>query len=218
MAAFRRFAPRLSTSDVASIAEEAVMFHWTDVFDHLVVIGIVKKLDSDRLSDIAGDALLLQRPDTLGMLMDSFDVNHSPASEMSLLEWAVQNDREDLTRLLLSKGASPETMSSGGNLLHRVHDAGVCQALIEAGADIENRNPEGDTPLLSAAKAAASRAVACLIDHGADVLVRDSQGRDVVGIAAGNGDHRTIAVLWSGGLLPNGPRTSGSRGRSALNR
>jgi hypothetical protein len=174
--AFRRFAPRLSKTNIAFIAEEAARHSWTGVFEHLVTTGTVKKLDKDSSSEITGLALLSQPLETLGALMDSFDVNHYQAPQMSLLQWAVQNDREDLTSLLLSKGASPETLSRGGNLLHLARHPGVCRALIEAGADVENRNAEDDTPLLSAVKARASEVVACLIDHGADVSTRDSEG------------------------------------------
>ena len=200
MTAFRRFASRLSKTDIASIAQEAARHSWTEAFDHLVTTGIMKKLGKDSLVRVAGVALLSQSLETLGVLMDCFDVNHSP-TRMSLLQRAVQNDREDITRLLLSKGASPETRSWGGNLLHWAHDVGVCRALVEAGADIENRDPEDDTPLLSAVKARAAEAVAYLIDHGADVLAQDAEGLDSFDVAARNGDRPTLEIFQSRGLF-----------------
>ena len=42
MAAFGRFTPRLSGTDIASIAQQAIENNWTDVFDHLVTTGVLK--------------------------------------------------------------------------------------------------------------------------------------------------------------------------------
>lgn len=114
----------------------------------------------------------------------------------------MQKGREDLTRLLLSKGVSPETKPVWGvNPLHEARHAGVCCALIEAGADIEKLNPEGETALLSAVRAGAAEVVDCLIDHGADISVRDGEGLDVLDIAMSGGDDPTLEVFQNHGLF-----------------
>ena len=56
------------------------------------------------MSEIAAGALLSQPVETLDVLMDDFDVNDFPTQQMSLLDYAMANEREDLTLFLLSKG------------------------------------------------------------------------------------------------------------------
>jgi hypothetical protein len=68
--------------------------------------------------------------------------------------------------------------------LHRAAWAGNFErvkALVEAGHDVNQRTPEGTTPLMGAVREGSSEVCRFLIDHGADVSVRlpsDGWGTD----------------------------------------
>jgi len=198
MKVFLRFVPRLHKADLAYLAEAAAENNWTTAFEHIVTTGLIKKLGKDCLSEIANVAFRSQPIETLKILLDGLDVNYFPRRELTLLESAVSHDREDVVRLLVSKGATVNIPTYLGDYpLHRAQHQGVCRALIEAGADIECKNPEGGTPLLAATEMRRAEVVACLLDYGADSSVRDREGRNIFEIASSHEDVATLEVIQS---------------------
>ena len=202
MKVFLRFVPRLRKADLAYLAERAAENDWRKPFGYLVRTGLIKKLSTDCRSEIASMAFGSQPIGTLKILLDGLDVNHFPGRELTLLESAVTHDRADVVRLLVSKGATVNVRTRCGDyLLHRAKSEGVCRALIEAGADIECKNPEGGTPLLAATEMRRAEVVACLLDYGADSSVRDREGRNIFEIASSNEEVATLEVLQSRDLF-----------------
>lgn len=83
-----------------------------------------------------------------------------------LVKTAIKNSNRDMVNSLLSFGANIDP-----HILHEVEikDASVLDALIEAGADLEARDAEGKTPLMTAALSNWESTVKILIQAGADV-------------------------------------------------
>ena len=203
MKVFLRFVPCLQEAELACLAERAAENDWREPFEHLVTTGVVKKLSKDCRSEIASMAFESQPIGILKILLDGLDVNHFPRRELTLLESAVHHDREDVVRLLASKGAKVNVPTYLKDYpLHRAQHEGVCRALIEAGADIECKNPEGGTPLLAATAMRRAEVVACLLDYEADSSVTDREGRNIFEIASGNEDVATLEVLQHRQLFP----------------
>ena len=71
----------------------------------------------------------------------------------------------------------------------------VIIALLEAGADVYQRDGQGESPLHGAAWADANRAVYELVSHGANVEARGSRGETPMHKAAGNGSVTVIHEL-----------------------
>lgn len=123
----------------------------------------------------------------------------------------------DMMELLLSNGASVEsrTDSTQPTALIRAceqgHEAAV-QLLVEAGANIEARRPNGFTPLFVAVTSANESLAKYLLQHGADKTSTLAGGTTVMDCAQGNDS--LLALLREDHLLQGpeiGPKQRSSK-------
>jgi ankyrin repeat protein len=77
-----------------------------------------------------------------------------------------------------------------------------CESLLEIGANVEWRNADGDTPLLSAVRRGHAETAALLLVHGADLNARGHDGLTPLHVVCRNGDVRTMNVLLNAGASP----------------
>lgn len=93
--------------------------------------------------------------------------------------------------------------------------AQICAALLEAGADVNARDPAGVTPLMEAARAGANAVIQALLPARPDPHCVDRRGRDALIIAASSrrANPDTVRLLLALGCSPT-RRTSD--GRTAL--
>ena len=99
-------------------------------------------------------------------------------SESALHFFATEN-RADVARWLLSKGANPNGTATGGSPLHAAAQLGhseVCQALIQAGADLNLQDKFGETPLHKASSGGYVEVITRLLDAGADPSIIEPCG------------------------------------------
>ncbi len=95
-------------------------------------------------------------------------------------------------------------LSSGAAIAGPLHDAArtgdpaLIQVLFDAGADVNERDAAGQTPLMSAAHAANSRTLDRLLMLGADTTARDNDGLLALHWAAFGGDPASVAVVLGG--------------------
>lgn len=116
------------------------------------------------------------------------------------LHLAVFFGHAEAARLLLDKGANISARTTNALANQPLHaavagsDTGarlVCaRLLVDAGADVNDRQSGGFTPIMSAAQNGDSDLAQLLLEHGADASARDDQGRSAVdlALAAGHGD------------------------------
>lgn len=95
---------------------------------------------------------------------------------------AVYNNQPEVVDFLLEKGAKPEThdQNAGNTALMGVCFKGykeLAEKLINAGADINQRNNQGATALTFAATFGHIEIARLLLDKGADVRARDVRGK-----------------------------------------
>jgi ankyrin repeat protein len=141
---------------------------------------------------------------------------------------ATEKGRHEIVRLLLSKGAKIEAIDDDGNTaLHLTRSKDIAMALIDCGADIEARNKNGCTPLLTErrpheivrlllSKGAKTEAIdddgntslhltysedvaMALIDCGANIDARNKKGRTPLLTAVMGGPHEIVRLLLSKG-------------------
>ena len=124
---------------------------------------------------------------------------------MHLAPWAGQ---PGTTRLLLERGADL-TAESKNPLCNQPLNAAVAgpnaetrtacvQLLLEAGADVDNRQVNGNTPLHTAAHSGDSSTVDALLTYGADVGLRSDDGKSAADYARDGGHGKLAQRLEAG--------------------
>jgi ankyrin repeat protein len=114
---------------------------------------------------------------------------------------ALYGEAEDV-RLLLAKGANPNTQNDGGGtaLMYAIEDAEKIRRLLEGGADANARSGEGRTALLIAVGRAGSYAVVkLLLEKGASASVRLADGRTTLSLAVAARDASLLQLLLDHG-------------------
>lgn len=98
-------------------------------------------------------------------------------------------------------GAAAAMLSAGAALAGPLHDAAVAgdgaaiDALLKAGADINELNQSGETPLLVAALAGKVKIVDKLMVLGADATIRNDRGMTALHAAAFFGEGEEVSLL-----------------------
>jgi ankyrin repeat protein len=111
----------------------------------------------------------------------------NPHGETPVMMAALRGDLV-LTRQLLDRGA--RIAREGWAPLHYAAsgpDPKVVELLLDRGAPIDARSPNGTTPLMMAARYGAIDAADLLLRRGADRLVRNDRGLNAADFAAGAG-------------------------------
>ena len=110
---------------------------------------------------------------------------------------------------LISRGAEVNLQDAKGNsslhvlsLVLNQKNAAALKALIDAKVNLELRNAEGETALLSAAKKLNLAGVKLLIAAGADTNVTDLKGEGVLAAFIRQGDRKAIKELTALGVKP----------------
>ena len=134
----------------------------------------------------------------------SVDVNHRFGDKTAL--WQSMSKRhEDVVRLLLERGADPNTPGNeyDHTPLHGAAGLGskeLVEMLLNAGADPMDQDEDtGSTPLHSAVYARSCEVIQILRDHGADPNKEDNTGDTPLTIAHEKGLMDIVDILKNGG-------------------
>ena len=132
--------------------------------------------------------VLLERP--------GIDVNAlNAAGESPLMLAAIQGDLVDV-KLLIGHGA--RVNQPGWSALHYAAASphtDVLKFLIEQGADVQARSPNGTTPLMMAAQYGSEDVIDLLLAHGADAQARNDLDLGVVDFAKLSGRRPVVEHL-----------------------
>jgi ankyrin repeat protein len=106
--------------------------------------------------------------------------------QMTPLLWAADCGHADIVKLLLEKGADPNTRDYRGRtaLFKAGKNVPMAKMLLARGADPNVRDQDGATPLWWAAHDKAVAIVNALLDHGADVNAQEKDGGTALMAAA----------------------------------
>lgn len=123
--------------------------------------------------------------DSLKLLQASgANVNNINLNEFSPLSVAITNRDEKMVRLLLDYGADPNSQPAGQPLLTEALSRGsakIFRELLDKGADVNAvRRGYGDTPLMLAVAMQRMAAVKLLLSRGANIRVKDVDGKSVL--------------------------------------
>lgn len=100
-------------------------------------------------------------------------------------------DMKGLTPLMVAASSlSPDQVVGPAEVVHEGDHAPIVEILVNAGAQVNARGPNGRTALMMAAKAGHLNSVRILLGHGADPALRDSDGRTAWELASKDGPSR----------------------------
>ena len=124
-----------------------------------------------------------------------------------VLMLAVLNGNREIIQMLLRTDAVihiNQENDAGRTVFHYVQelqtkDQGICEMLIEHGANINAQDKKGFSPLHLAAHSQRSLIVQLLLKHGADQGLLNHAGKTALDIAKGKRNHEIVELL--GGKL-----------------
>lgn len=113
------------------------------------------------------------------LLKQKADVNAAQGDGMTALHWAVYKNDLEMAQMLLQAGASLKAKTREGALtpLYMAATNGngaIIDALVKAGADVNQANALGTTPLMQASASGSVDAVKLLLDRGANINAKDT--------------------------------------------
>jgi ankyrin repeat protein len=98
----------------------------------------------------------------------------------------------ECVRLLAKAGADVNARDNDGNTpLHGIYLTDVEEELLKLGADVNARNNEGETPLFTNVD---NDSISLFIAHGADLNIRNNEGETVIEDAKDKGPAREEAL------------------------
>lgn len=132
---------------------------------------------------LQGDIVMLKM-----LLKKGVEVDPRNASGYTPLELAILNGRTQAAEVLIEAGAAFEP----SQLLllaaeKNVTDRDVIRFLTQRGADVNTPGPEGNTPLLIAARHGNHRLIHHLVENGADVNQRNQAGESALNLVRQRG-------------------------------
>jgi uncharacterized protein len=151
-----------------------------------------------RLADAAMNG---DRGAVVTLLRAKADVNAAQGDGTTALHWAAYKDDLEMAKALLAAGANVKAATREGGITPFYMacangDVSMIDAMLKAGADANSSKSNGTTVLMAAAGAGNADAVKLLLDHGADVNVKEaSHGQTAVMFAAALGRDAVIRLL-----------------------
>ncbi len=130
------------------------------------------------------------------LLKHGAEINRGMPDGSTALDLAILGGRTQVADVLLAQGAQLDASA----LLLKAAAAGVTDRdtvrfLIERGADTEQRNGDGDTPLLIAIRQDNHRLASHLVAQGADVNVTTADGQSALALARALSRPELISLL-----------------------
>ncbi|WP_367209774.1 ankyrin repeat domain-containing protein [Sphingobacterium sp. R2] len=127
-------------------------------------------------------------------------INKWSSQGFTPLTLATYFNKVDIVRLLLSKGANPNTVTKNEQLTTALHIAAsnnneeIGKLLIDAGANVNAIHATGETPLHFAAQYGNINFIVALLENGADTRIINISGLSPMDLAYEKG-HKEIAEI-----------------------
>lgn len=137
------------------------------------------------------------------------DVNAIDRMGVSVLEYAVLAGDPDVVRLLIERGASPNSSAHYGPIILLAASIGsidIVKYLLDKGADVNAKSTSynaGDTALMASAYGGHYEVMKLLVNKGADVHSKDQRGHNILKQAAFGANSEIVKTFLGMGLNVN---------------
>lgn len=110
---------------------------------------------------------------------------------------AVVNSRIEIVKLLLQKGASPNSKDRYGDpvIMEGLSKMEILEILVNAGADVNLKDQNSQTLLIRAVNTGNIKLVKFLLSKGANPKIRNARGQNALDIAESRGNAEVITLL-----------------------
>ncbi len=154
-------------------------------------------------------------------LAASTDLSARGEDGVTLLEWAVWNQRPDALAALLEAGADASMLGMDqetvAHMAAMANDPKYLDVLIAHGAPVDIVSPRGGwTPIFRAVQGRRDAQVDLLLKAGADLHRTDAMGNTLLHVAANVNDAARVLQLLEAGVDPNATNARGQTFRVAL--
>lgn len=177
--------------DIPALGDKAVQ-HWLIAAKTRLKNG-PQLVDEASVNNQAAVIQLLQDRNT--------DVNYDDGGVITPLIPAIWRGHTQIIKLLLNAGANPN-IRPASPLANALNNKEIADLLIAAGADINFKDKDGQTDLMTAAVEGRVALVKALIAAGANVNIQNNKGRTPLINAALHGKIEVVKVLLEAGANP----------------
>lgn len=173
--------------------------------------AIVPLAEAVAAGDIAG----------IRSLAPSADLSARGRDGVTLLEWAVWNERPEALAALLEAGADASApgmdQETVAHMAAMARDPKYLQVLVAHGAPVDIASPRGGwTPIFRAVQSRRDPQVDLLLKAGADLRRTDSMGNTLAHVAANINDAARVLQLLEAGVDPAATNARGQTFQAAL--
>jgi uncharacterized protein len=159
---------------------------------------------SGQMSPVADSAMKGDKTSLRVLLQQKRDVNTAQADGSTAIQWAAYRNDPEMADLLIAAGADVKRANRDGatplRLAVEAGNAAMAEKLIKAGADPNERGPTGETPLMMAARNGGVATLTVLLDHHAEVNLKENlRGTTALMWASAESHPEAVRILTAHG-------------------
>jgi hypothetical protein len=183
----------------------AVLYDHEEIVETLLASGVeIDAVDNEGFTALMKAVKYGNIPITQILIDRGAELDLKDKGGMTALMWAAEYEQVSCSKLLIKAGADITVKDHRGWTAFMKAVAPywsehakveIVKSLLDAGGNINERNPDGFTPLMTAAVSGQPEIVSTLLEAGADVLAQDNQGNTALMWAEKEGNTEIIELL-----------------------
>jgi ankyrin repeat protein len=171
--------PNLKDEDGDPLLMVAITYQRKDIVEILLKAGVDVNAMPDDGKSVLIRAIKFNQTEIVELLIKSgIEVNVKDDEDATALQHAVDSKNADIVNLLLTMNPDLNAKGKRGYfpLFSAAFDYDIAKALLDKGADVNNKTSDGETALFTAVALRSAKTVRLFLEHGADINVKAENG------------------------------------------